>query len=178
MSNPEILSKNIRCEGKRVKLYNLRVRWGDTYFERDLVSFGESVAIVPLTSSQEIILLKQWRSAVMDWVTEIPAGRVEPNESPEEAALRELKEETGYGAGKLLKLASVRVSPGYSDELMHLYLALELREGNASPEEGEIITIIKKPLHRVIDEILSGRINDLKTVAGILLVNKKLNEQR
>ena len=110
----------------------------------------------------------------MNWITEIPAGRVENSESPEEAALRELKEETGYEARKLLKLASVRVSPGYSDELMHLYLATDLVESEASPEEGEIINIIRKPLSKAVEEVLSGENNDLKTVAGILLAYEKL----
>ena len=168
------MGKELKCVGRRVKLFDLKVRWEGKEFHKDLVAFGESVAIVPLIGSGEVLLLRQWRPAIMDWITEIPAGRVEPGESPHDAALRELKEETGYEAGSLVKLSTVRVSPGYSNELMHIYLAKELREGKASPEEGEVIRLVRKPLKEALEEVLEGGIDDLKTVAGILLVAERL----
>ena len=175
LSSPELLRKELRCEGKRVKLYNLKLRYHGRTFERDLVSFGRSVAIAPVNKRGELYLLRQWRSAVMNWILEVPAGRVEEGESPERAAIRELKEETGLVAGKIEKLTSFRISPGYSDEHMYIYLATDLKEGAPSPEVGEVIEVLKIPLRNGIEKVLRGEITDMKTAISILLVAQKFD---
>ncbi|HIP57347.1 MAG TPA: NUDIX domain-containing protein, partial [Ignisphaera aggregans] len=90
---------------------------------RDVVSFGTAVAVLPIIDDNKVVLVRQYRAPVNSWILEVPAGKVEPGESPEECAKRELEEETGYRAMSMEKLVSIYTSPGYSDEVLHIYLA-------------------------------------------------------
>ncbi len=134
---------------------------------RDVVDFGESVVILPILGDK-IVLLRQYRVAVGDWLYELPAGVVEEGEDPSETAHRELVEETGYEAGKLVKLFGMYLSPGYSNEFMHAYLATDLNYVGARPEYGEEIRVEIYEAERILDMIGKGMIRDAKTIAVIL----------
>ncbi len=134
---------------------------------RDVVDFGESVVILPILGDK-IVLLRQYRVAVGDWLYELPAGVVEEGEDPSETANRELVEETGYEAGKLVKLFSMYLSPGYSNEFMHAYLATDLNYVGARPEYGEEIRVEVRELEEVLELIKRGGVKDAKTIATIL----------
>ncbi len=142
---------------------------------RDVVDFGESVVILPLLGDK-IILLRQYRVAVGDWLYELPAGVVEEGEDPGETARRELVEETGYEAGKLVKLFSMYLSPGYSNEFMHAYLATDLNYVGARPEYGEEIRVEVYALEKVLELIRSGGVNDAKTIATILFYTQFIKD--
>lgn len=164
---PKVEGDELLCSGRRIKLYRRIVVIGEERIDRDLVSFGNSVVILPLLDDGRAIFLKQWRAPVDAWILELPAGRVEDGESLIETASRELEEETGYKAGIIERIASAYVAPGYSDEVIHLFVARELIRGNLRPERGEFLKIVlMKPEDYLSD---SNSIKDLKTLASVLL---------
>ncbi|MHB9302377.1 NUDIX hydrolase [Thermofilum pendens] len=163
-----MLRDELLCEGRRVKLYRRVVSAGDAEVEKDYVAFGESVVVVPVLEGGALVFVRQWRPAINRWIVELPAGRVELGEGVLEAAGRELEEETGFKAGALREVGSFYVSPGYSDELIHVVVAERLVAAKAHPEPGEVLSVVvmrpEEYLSRVGRESL-----DLKTVAAIHL---------
>lgn len=169
MPEVKILGDELLCRGKRVSLYKRIIEYGEDCFEKDLVVFGDAVVILPILDSGDIIFVRQWRAAINGWVLELPAGKINDGESPQDAALRELEEETGYRARDLKPLARVYVSPGYSDERQWIFLARNLEFAGIKPEKGEILsTIFMKP-SEYIAMALKGDYIDLKSLAAILL---------
>jgi ADP-ribose pyrophosphatase len=135
---------------------------------REIVEHIGSVAVLPLLDKETIVLLRQYRSVVEDWIYEIPAGTLEPGENPRECATRELEEETGYRPGKLTKLFEMYLAPGYSTENLHSFVATDLHTGIPNPSESEEIEVVKKPLHEAIGMIEKNDIRDAKTIATVL----------
>ncbi|MCR2042636.1 NUDIX hydrolase [Anaerosalibacter massiliensis] len=163
------------------KILNLRIDTVELpdkkYSKREIVEHPGAVAIVPITKEGEIILVKQYRKAVEKELLEIPAGKLEIGEEPKETAERELKEETGFSSGKLEYITEFYTSPGFSDEKMYLFLAIELIEGLAEPEKDEYIEIIKLDLNSLIDKVLKGEIVDSKTIIGALIAKNYLENK-
>lgn len=137
---------------------------------REVVVHPGAVAIVPLLDDGKVVLVRQYRHAVGKILMEIPAGTLHPNEAAEECALRELQEETGYTAGKLEHLTSMYLAPGYSTELLHVFLATKLSPASGEKDEDEFVAPVAVPLEEVISQIGEGKIQDAKTVAALLLV--------
>lgn len=135
---------------------------------RDIVRHPGAVVLVPLTDEGKVVLVRQFRFAVNGVLLELPAGKLEIGEEPEKAALRELKEETGYSCSELIPLFTYYSSPGFTDEQMYLYLALGLEAGESGGDEDEFIELAEIPLDTLVSQILEGRILDGKTIAGIL----------
>ena len=140
-----------------------------TYKTRDVVRHPGAVAIVALDDQGRILLERQYRTALERVTLEIPAGKLEPGEDPEDAARRELEEETGMVAGMVRYLMPIAVAAGYSDEIIHLYMASGLREGYVHLDEGEFVEALWMDLSELIDLVLDGRIEDSKTVIAALL---------
>jgi len=141
---------------------------------RDVVRHGGSVAIVPLVDPDKVLLLKQYRFAVDEELWEIPAGTIEPGESPEMCAVRELEEETGYKTGSMTLVARFYTTPGFCDETMHLFVASECRPvGTRSPDEDE--DIIDHRLFRIqaaLDMAARGELSDGKTLIGLMMATQ------
>lgn len=137
---------------------------------REVVEHVDAAAAVPLLSDGRVLLVEQWRHAVGQALLEIPAGIVEPGEEPEATMQRELSEEIGYAAGRLELLFSVYLAPGYSQELIHIFLAEELKPVHGQPDEDEILRVRTVPLAEAVAACLRGEITDAKTVAGLLAV--------
>jgi len=133
----------------------------------EIVEFVGAVVILPLIQDQ-VVLLRQYRPTVGDWIYEIPAGTLKPGEDPYECARRELEEETGYRPGRLVKMFEMYTSPGYSTEKLHAFLALDLQEGTPHLEAGEEITVAITPMRKVLEMIRKNQIRDAKTIATIL----------
>ncbi|MCX8185068.1 MAG: NUDIX hydrolase [Sulfolobales archaeon] len=167
----ELLSESILCRGKRVVLTQRIYSHEGRRFIRDVVVFGESVAMLPVIDDR-VILIKQFRAPASGWILEVPAGRVDPGESPEEAARRELVEEIGYHPGKLVKLSSIYTSPGYSDEVLHIYLAEKLEYVGSSPEPGELIEVVQIPIDEALSTVLNSPVADAKTLLSLLLLHE------
>jgi ADP-ribose pyrophosphatase len=145
---------------------------------REVVVHPGAVAIVPMLEDGRVILVKQYRHAVGKILMEIPAGTLHPDETPEECALRELREEIGYSAGRLEKLTSVYLAPGYSTELIHLFLATDLQPAEGEADEDEFLKPVTLTIDEAIAQIADGEIQDAKTVAALLLVWSKQMSRR
>lgn len=135
---------------------------------REIVEHRGAVAILPILKENKIVMLKQYRPAIGRWIYEIPAGTLEPGENPRECAERELEEETGYKAGKILKLFEMYLAPGYSTEKLHSFVAFDLNPGTYHPDLGEEIEVIEVSLEKAIQMIDLNEVMDAKTIATIL----------
>jgi ADP-ribose pyrophosphatase len=139
----------------------------------DRVVFPEAAAVLPLyTRDASVVLLKQYRPVVNNYIIEAPAGVVDPGEAPEDTARRELEEEAGLIAGELVRVARGYVSPGYSTEVLHLFLAPDPSVSSARPEAHEIIEVVRLGLDDALNMVREGTIRDVKTV--LLLFAAKL----
>jgi ADP-ribose pyrophosphatase len=136
---------------------------------RDVVRHKGAVCVLPLTDGGEALLVRQFRHGFGGVTLEIPAGKLEGSDSdPEEAISRELKEETGAVAGRLISLGEYYGSPAILDEKIHMYLALNLTFGETSPDADEFIEIERVPLETLVAWVLEGKIPDGKTQAAAL----------
>ena len=136
---------------------------------RDVVRHPGAVAIVALTDEGRICLVRQYRTALGRVTVEIPAGKLDPGEDPLECASRELLEETGMLAEKIAYLTSIATSDGFTDELIHIYMATGLSFSKSSPDADEFINVDLVEVGELVDAVLDGRIEDAKTVVGALL---------
>ena len=135
---------------------------------REVVRHPGGAAVLPLGEDGTVTLVRQFRYAFGRELLEIPAGKLEPGEDPKIAAVRELEEECGLLADEVTELGCVYPSVGYDDEIIYLYLARELRETSAKPDQGEFVTMEHYPLSRLVDLVKRGEIRDAKTVTAIL----------
>ena len=140
----------------------------------DIIRHPGAAAMVPVTDDGNILLLRQFRHAVGGYIWEIPAGTLDPGETPEQCAARELIEETGHAAGKLVRLSAVTPVPGYSSEIIHLFLASELVPRAGVPDPDEVLSVHSMPLARAYEMAATGEITDLKTIAGLFLARTAL----
>lgn len=138
---------------------------------------GEVVAILPITSENEIIVVEQYRPAVDKITIDIPGGGINSNESPLEAAKRELREETGITAEKILKLGTFYPDSGRSEQIRHIYAAINLRFGKQILDKEEFINIKKIPYEKLRNMILRGGIKEITLVLTFLLYENKWREQ-
>lgn len=147
--------------------------------KREIVSHPGGSVVVPLRDNGDVILVRQYRYPHKKFILELPAGKLEPNEDPLEAAKRELQEETGYIADKYEKLTAMYTTPGFCNEVLHIYLATGLKksEQGQNLDEGEqSLTVEYLPFSNVVEMIEHGEIGDSKTIAGILLTERKLRK--
>jgi nudix-type nucleoside diphosphatase (YffH/AdpP family) len=149
-----------------------------TRSRREVVYHPGAVAIVPLTAQGEVILVRQFRLPAGKALLEIPAGVLKAQESAEVCAARELAEEIGKGAGKWRKLAACYLAPGYSSEIIHLFLAEELSDAPGTADFDERLEVVVLPFAEALARIDRGEINDGKTIAGLLLANRRLPLER
>ncbi len=155
--------------GRRITLLKRILIIDGDEVEREVVNFGEAVAVLPITDDNKVILVEQYRAPINSWILEIPAGKVEPGESPEETARRELEEEIGYKAEQLEKMISIYTTPGYSDEILHMYVAKNLKYVGAKPEDYEVLKPIALTLDEALHRVLLSPIVDAKTLVALLL---------
>jgi len=140
---------------------------------REVVRHPGASAMVPLLDDGSVVLVKQYRHAVNDYLWEIPAGTLEPDEGPIACAQRELLEETGYEAKNFDKLTEILPAPGYTDERIHIFLATGLNAVKQKLEDDEVLTAQPTPFDRAIKMITRGEIQDAKTIVGLLLTSMK-----
>lgn len=136
---------------------------------RELVEHPGAVAVVPVRSDGKVLLVRQYRYPVGRLTLEIPAGKLDQGEKPEDCAKRELEEETGYQAGKLRRLSAVLTTPGFTNELIHLYVAEELVLKERHPDEDEFIDVEVFSPDEIRTMIENGALCDAKTLLGLLL---------
>ncbi|MBP6965041.1 MAG: NUDIX hydrolase [Armatimonadetes bacterium] len=158
------------------KIVNLRV---DTVelpngrvSKREVVEHKGAVAVVPMLDHETLILVRQYRQPVGGTILEIPAGTLERGEDPFDCARRELVEEIGYFPEKLTEMFHSYLSPGYSNELLHTFLAEDLREEEVNRDSDEFLEIVRIRLSDAEEMIRSGEIVDAKSICGILLASR------
>lgn len=138
---------------------------------REIVEHPGAVAVVAITGNDEVLLVRQYRKAVERELLEIPAGKLEKGESKETCVKRELMEETGYYPNELEYLTSFYTSPGFSNEIIHLFLGKKLIRKAKDADFDEYLQAEKVPFKKVLDKIKSGEIIDSKTITGLLLAS-------
>lgn len=164
------LTEDVAWTGRIFNVNRLRVELPDgRQALRDVVRHPGAVAIVALTNDGRICLVRQYRTALGRVTVEIPAGKLDPGEDPLTCAKRELLEETGMEAEQMAFLTTIATSDGFTDELIHIYMATGLEFASSNPDDDEFINVDLVPLPDLIDAVLDGRIEDCKTVTGALI---------
>jgi ADP-ribose pyrophosphatase len=143
---------------------------------REVVEHQGAVAVVPITSNKEVVLVKQYRKAIEDVLLEIPAGKLEKDEDPKDCALRELEEETGKKAFKIQELFYFYTSPGFSNEKLFLFAAFDLKDTKQNLDTDEIVDVEILPLEEALNMVRSGEIKDAKTATGLFAVEEYLKK--
>lgn len=151
-----------------VRVDTVTARKGHAY--REIVEHNGAVAAVALTNDDKIVMVRQYRYACDQVVLELPAGKIERGETDPQAAMcRELKEETGYSAGKVRYLGCINPSVGYSEEVIHLYLMTGLTPGQQSLDDDEAVEVELLPFEEVFQMAGEGKLSDAKTIAGLFM---------
>ena len=162
--------------GKIFRLDRDTVRFPDgSTTEMDIVRHAGASAIVPFMSDPEgddpqLLLLRQYRYAAGGYIYEVPAGRLDGDESPASCAVRELKEETGCSAAQMEPLLTMFTTPGFTDEKIHVFMATGLTHGESAREADEFADVVIMPLAEALELIRTGEIMDAKTALSILYV--------
>ncbi|WP_085991971.1 NUDIX hydrolase [Oceanobacillus senegalensis] len=170
--------KTIKSEriynGKIVQLQVDEVKLPDgKTSKREIIKHPGAVAVIALTPERKIVFVEQYRKPLEKSIIEIPAGKLDPGENPLAAALRELEEETGYTANSLSFVTSFYSSPGFADELLHIYITDDLRkvENPKSGDEDEFVEIIELTLDEAKQYVEEERIHDAKTAYAVLYLH-------
>lgn len=143
---------------------------------REVVEHPGGVGVVALTDENDILLVRQFRYPYGEILTEIPAGKRDPGEEPLATGQRELAEETGMAADRFEPLGFLYPSPGYTDEVIYLYLATGLHPTAAHPDDDEFLDVIRLPLTEAVRQVLDGTLPDAKTQIAILKAYQKIKQ--
>jgi ADP-ribose pyrophosphatase len=172
----ELVSSRRVYDGRVVSLRVDRVRLpSGRVTEREIVEHGGAVGVVAVDEDGQVLLVRQFRSALGTMLLEIPAGTLDPDEDVRDCAFRELEEETGYSATHMEELYVFCSSPGFSNERIWLFLAAGLSRGAQRPETDEIIEVVKIPLDRALEMVATGEICDGKSILGLIAGHARLS---
>ena len=167
------VSSDLIYTGKTIQL---RVDTVETpnkgYQKREIIEHKGAVGIVAITNDNKIVLVKQYRKAIEKELFEWPAGKIEIGESPLDCAIRELKEETGYSAKNLKLIHKYYTTPGFSNQLVFIYLAQNLTPGESHLEEDEFLEVYEFDREEAYNMVMNNEICDSKTVIGLLLTKE------
>ncbi|MGN0526003.1 MAG: NUDIX domain-containing protein [Acutalibacteraceae bacterium] len=144
---------------------------------REVIRHPGAVCVLPVTEDGEVIFVNQFRYAFNKVTLEVPAGKLETGEEPVSAALRELSEETGFTAKNIIHLGDMYTTPALIDEVIHMYIATDLSEGEQHLDEGEFINVIKMPMSEAVEMVMNNEIKDSKTQTVLLKAEKYLERE-
>jgi ADP-ribose pyrophosphatase len=171
----KLLSSKLAFKGKVFRVFtDTVIEPGGHKTTRDVIRHNGSVVILAVDESTnrsdpEVVLERQYRHAAGQYLIELPAGTRNPNEPPLAAAKREMIEETGYKAKRWTMLVKYFASPGFLGEWMQIYLAQDIRQGEAAPEEDENLEVFRMPLSQIMRMVAAGQIHDGKTIIALSL---------
>jgi len=172
---PEVLASEDVFSGRVIEVAVDMVREGDQTYTREVVRHNGGAGVVAYFDDGTIALVRQYRHPTGRYVTELPAGKLEAGERPEECAARELEEEIGARAERLELLSEFFTTPGFCAEKLWVYLATELTVTAQSLEDDEMVEVVRIPLARALEMVASREIEDAKTIIGILLAAPRLS---
>jgi len=165
-------------EGRVFKLLRENVTLSNGIIvDLDVIHHPGASAMVPLSGNDTVILIKQYRHAVGDFIWEIPAGTLGPNETPIECAKRELIEEIGFSANTWQELGEITPLPAYSNERIHMFLASDLAPAEQDLDKDEVLDVHEVPLGEAVRMIHEGAIQDSKTISGLFMATHRLREK-
>ncbi|GED66575.1 ADP-ribose diphosphatase [Brevibacillus reuszeri] len=161
----------------KVKVDEVLLPNGNTA-KREIVNHQGAVAVLPLTDDGKMVVVRQFRKPLECTIVEIPAGKLEIGEEALACAKRELEEETGYVAENYTLLSSFYTSPGFADELLHVFVATGLTKGESRPDEDEFVDVLELTLDEAHDLHRTGEIRDAKTVVALYAWENKVLRER
>ena len=169
-AKPEkLLMRKYVFEGHAVKLRIDTVLTADGHRStREIIERNDCIAVVAIDADNNVLLVNQFRTPLWKNLLEIPAGGIDKGEDAETAVIREMQEETGFKPGKVVSLCGFYLSPGFCDEYLHLYLAMDLTPSPLKAEDTAGIEVVRIPVAEISVVIASGRIQDSKSIAGLL----------
>ncbi|MCK4274029.1 MAG: NUDIX hydrolase [Dehalococcoidales bacterium] len=166
----EALSTQVIFEGRILKLRVDTVRTSDgRQTTREVIEHAACIVVIAVDADDNILLVRQYRRAIDKELLEIPAGGIDKGENAEAAVIREMREETGFRPQKVERLGGFYSTPGYCNEYLYLYLATDLTHDPLSAEDTAGIEVVRVPVAQVPELINSGKIEDAKSVAGLLI---------
>jgi ADP-ribose pyrophosphatase len=174
---PQLLRRKLFYQGRKFSFEVNRYRLPNKVEgEMECIRHPGGALIVPVTSDGQLMLLRQYRFSVQRRILEFPAGTVEIGEDPATTAEREVQEETGFRAANLKKIGEILLAPGYSDEVIYIFLAtgLEKLKSLLAQDDDEDIEVLLMSLERVAEAIASGELTDAKTIAAFAMVRSSL----
>ena len=167
--NEKTISSETKYKGKILNLRIDTVESVNGESTREIVEHSGGAVVLPLLPNKNVVMIWQFRKPLERDVLEIPAGKIEQGESPEETAFRELQEETGYMANNMTLLTKMYPSVGYSEELLYIYLATDLEPGETDFDENEDIDTYSYHIDDLYEMVMEGKIQDAKTQVAILM---------
>ena len=141
---------------------------------REVVEHPGGVGIIPITHENKVLMVRQYRYPMEEELLEIPAGKLDEGETPINCAIRELSEETGCTAGRIIDMGAIYPSPGFCREILYLYLALDLHYGEIHLDENELLRVEAIGIDELIDMIMANKMPDAKSIIGIMKAKKYL----
>ncbi len=175
MARERVISSEMIYEGKVVNLRLDTVEIDGKTYRREIVKHNGAAAIVPIDPDGNVIMVRQFRSGPQSELLEIPAGGLDPGETPEEAARRELQEEIGYYPQEMINLGGFWVAAAYNTEYITIFLCRRMHPAELPPDVDEHIVIERVPFKQALQMALTARINDAKTVIGLTWAARYLN---
>lgn len=139
----------------------------------EVIHHPGAAAVVPFLPDGSVLLVRQYRHAAGGYLFEIPAGKLDPGEAPEACALRETEEEVGHRVGRLEKLGAILTTPGFTDEIIHLYAGYDLVATASATEPDEDLTVVRMPFAEAVARVERGEIQDAKSMAALLLAARR-----
>jgi ADP-ribose pyrophosphatase len=172
----ETIAREIVYRGRAFNVRRDEVRFPNQHtMHLDIIEHVGAVTILPIDSEGRILFVRQYRHATGKELLELPAGTLNVGEPPDTCALREIREETGFAAGNLIKLGEFFLAPGYSTEYMVVYLANELHPDPLPSDEDEFISLEAIPIEQAYELALNGGLQDGKSLAALLLAHPYLH---
>lgn len=173
----ELINSEITYKGRAFTIRKDHVKLPDGRSAHlDIVEHHGSVIIVPIDHAGNVIFVRQYRHAASVEMIELPAGTLEPDENPADCAAREIREETGFAADQIKEIGTFYLAPGYSTEYMHVYLATDLRHDPLEADADEFLSIEKLSAKETIAFAESGRMQDSKSLAALMLARPFLEK--